>query len=66
MKNGGKNKKRSTSGAIYDFFKQLTDGKYKTEKKEVPFQLFISKYRREKILDSMMKPKGKEDQVLGE
>ena len=54
MKNGGKSNKDEKSGAIYQFFKDLTDGKYKVGKQDIPFQLFITRFRREKLLDSMM------------
>ena len=41
--------------AIFDFFKKLTMGKLQTNQdKEMPFSLFISSKRREKLLDSMM------------
>ena len=43
------------TGAIYDFFKKLTSGKFKIkENANMPFQLFISSFRRKKILESMM------------
>ena len=51
-KDGGK---QSETGAIYNFFKDLTSGGFKLENNEnAPFQLFISGYRRRMILDSMM------------
>ena len=39
---------------IYRFFKDLTEGKYKEDDKEIPFGLFISKYRRRQLLNAMM------------
>lgn len=39
---------------IYQFFKNLTSGKFKQNGKEVLFKLFISGYRRARILDAMM------------
>ena len=40
---------------IYNFFKNLTSGKLKSqENPNIPFQLFISNFRRRKILDAMM------------
>jgi len=41
-------------GAIYQFFKDLTDGKLKIDNNDkIPFSLFISTQRRRKILQSM-------------
>ena len=43
------------SGTIFDFFKSLTTGKLqKEDEQDIPFQLFISGQRRQKLLDSMM------------
>ena len=43
------------SGAIYNFFKNLTTGKLQhNDEQELPFSLFISSKRRRKLLDSMM------------
>jgi hypothetical protein len=45
------------TGAIYQFFKKLTSGQLKLEENPyIPFSLFISSYRRRKILDAMMNP----------
>ncbi|CDW82832.1 ef hand family protein [Stylonychia lemnae] len=65
---GGSNAKEgndvSGTGAIYQFFKKLTSGQLKLEENpNIPFQLFISGYRRRKILDAMMnKDKNKKDE----
>lgn len=54
-KKGQDAKKGGETGAIYNFFKQLTTGDFKLENNEnAPFQLFISGYRRKMILQSMM------------
>ena len=66
MQNGGKSNKDEKAGAIYQFFKDLTDGKYKVGKQEIPFQLFITRFRREKRLDSMQQNLGSRRQVEGE
>lgn len=54
IKGGKKNKaggKDDGSGAIYHFFKDLTNGKMKIDGNEnIPFSLFISSQRRRKIL----------------
>jgi hypothetical protein len=44
------------SGAIFEFFKKLTSGELKvdSEDKIIPFSIFISTYRRKKILAAMM------------
>jgi len=49
-------KEASGSQAIFDFFKKLTSGELKvdSEDKIIPFSIFISTYRRKKILDAMM------------
>ena len=49
-------KDASGSQAIFDFFKKLTSGELKvdSEDKIIPFSIFISTYRRKKILDAMM------------
>lgn len=39
---------------IYNFFKSLTTGKFNKKGKELIFKLFISGYRRTKILNAMM------------
>ena len=52
------------SGAIYQFFKGLTGGKFKEKDKEIPFPLFISKFRRKKILDAMMNKDKTGEKVL--
>ena len=40
---------------IFKFFKSLTSGKLKSqENPNIPFQLFISNFRRRKILEAMM------------
>ena len=45
----------SGTGAIYNFFKNLTTGKLQhNDEQELPFSLFISSKRRRKLLDSMM------------
>ena len=53
------------SGAIFEFFKKLTSGELKvnSEDKIIPFSIFISTYRRKKILAAMMgkTPKEKEE-----
>ena len=58
-------KEASGSQAIFDFFKKLTSGELKvdSEDKIIPFSIFISTYRRKKILDAMMgkTPKEKEE-----
>jgi hypothetical protein len=55
----------SGSQAIFDFFKKLTSGELKvdSEDKIIPFSIFISTYRRKKILDAMMgkTPKEREE-----
>ena len=57
IKGGKKNKaggKDDGSGAIYHFFKDLTNGKMKIDGNEnIPFSLFISSQRRRKILQAM-------------
>ena len=61
--NGGLSGNQGTS-AIFDFFKKLTTGKLQgSQDQELPFSLFISSKRREKLLDSMMStdPKKKAD-----
>ena len=43
------------TSAIFDFFKKLTTGKLQNpQEQELPFSLFISSKRRQKLLDSMM------------
>ena len=43
------------TSAIFDFFKKLTTNKLQNPKQqELPFSLFISSKRRQKLLDSMM------------
>eukprot|EP00347_Sterkiella_histriomuscorum_P013147 403365832 len=63
---GGSNAKEGNegTGAIYQFFKNLTSGQLTMEENpNIPFQLFISSYRRRKILDAMMnKDKNKRDE----
>jgi hypothetical protein len=53
------------TGAIFEFFKKLTSGELKvnSEDKIIPFSIFISTYRRKKILAAMMgkTPKEKEE-----
>lgn len=52
------------TSAIFDFFKKLTTGKLQNpQEQELPFSLFISSKRRQKLLDSMMAtdPKRRED-----
>jgi len=55
----GNNSKDSASseedltGAIYNFFTDLTSGKMKIDGKDMPFSLFVSAMRRRKILQSM-------------
>jgi len=46
--------KDNGTGAIYNFFKQLTSKKFIKKNENMPFKLFISHFRRQKILDSMM------------
>lgn len=50
------------SGAIFEFFKKLTSGELKvdSEDKIIPFSIFISTYRRKKILAAMMGKTSKE------
>ena len=56
----------SGSGAIYNFFKNLTTGKLQqNDEQELPFSLFISSKRRRKLLDSMMS-ENDEDRKKGE
>lgn len=51
-----KPKDAAESGAIYGFFKSLTNGELMSgEKANMPFNLFISAHRRQMIIDSMMK-----------
>lgn len=49
-------------------FKDLTEGKYKENDLEIPFTLFISKYRRRQLLNAMMSKdksaKSKGEQVM--
>ena len=53
--------------AIFDFFKKLTSGKLQNPKEqELPFSLFISSKRRQKLLDSMMEGEGTERRKDGE
>jgi len=48
---GGKEDQNNATGAIYQFFKDLTSGKMKVEGNEnIPFSLFISSMRRKKIM----------------
>ena len=61
IKNGSRlNNRQSGLGtqgtsAIFDFFKKLTTGKLQSsQEQELPFSLFISSKRRQKLLDSMM------------
>ena len=56
IKNGNSNTKGTSDKKIkiYQFFKNLTSGKFKQNGKEVLFKLFISAYRRARIMDSMM------------
>lgn len=46
----------SGSSAIFEFFKKLTSGELKVDSddKIIPFSIFISTYRRKKILAAMM------------
>ena len=47
----GKDDQNNATGAIYQFFKDLTSGKMKVEGNEnIPFSLFISSMRRKKIM----------------
>lgn len=56
IKNGGSTSKTTSEKAvkIYNFFKSLTSGKFNKSGKELIFSLFISGYRRQKILNAMM------------
>jgi len=45
--------KEDLTGAIYNFFTDLTSGKMKIDDKDMPFSLFVSAMRRRKILQSM-------------
>ena len=61
IKNGSRTNNRDSgqnvpgTTAIFDFFKKLTTGKLqKDQEQELPFSLFISSKRRQKLLDSMM------------
>ena len=63
IKNGSRSSNRQSAGlggnqgtsAIFNFFKKLTTGKLQgSQDQELPFSLFISSKRREKLLDSMM------------
>ncbi|CAI2375598.1 unnamed protein product [Moneuplotes crassus] len=51
--------------AIVNCFRDLTDGKYKKNDLEIPFQLFISDYRRKQLLNAMMS-KDKNEKKVGE
>ena len=71
---GGSNKKEGAqddgTGAIYEFFKDLTSGTMQIDGNEnIPFSLFISSCRRRKILQSMWgkdeKTKKSGEKVLG-
>lgn len=58
--------KQNDTGAIYNFFKKLSNGEFKLEKNEnAPFPLFISGWRRKMILDSMW-AKNEADRKYGE
>ncbi|CDW71908.1 ef hand family protein [Stylonychia lemnae] len=49
------NDESSENQAIYKLFKNLTNGKLKSsENPNIPFQLFLSNYRRRRILDAVM------------
>jgi len=51
-----KSSTENNTGAIYKFFKSLTNGDLITkEKQNMPFNLFISAHRRKMIIDAMMK-----------
>ena len=52
-------------GAIVDWFKDLTEGKYKKNDLEIPFTLFISDFRRKQLLNAMMS-KDKSERKKGE
>ena len=57
IKGGSRSNKGQLAGtsAIFDFFKKLTTGKLQNpQEQELPFSLFISSKRRQKLLDSMM------------
>jgi hypothetical protein len=55
VQSGAKTTEEST-GAIYKFFKSLTNGDLiSKEKQNMPFNLFISAHRRAMIIDAMMK-----------
>jgi centrin-1 len=71
---GGSNKKEGTiddgTGAIYEFFNDLTSGKMQIDgNTNIPFSLFISSSRRRKILQSMWakddKLKKEGEKILG-
>ena len=52
---GGGGGEGGGSSAIYSFFKRLTSGYYKSsEAPNIPFSLFITSFRRRKILDALM------------
>ena len=51
---GGESTSDDGTGAIYNFFKDLTGGKMKIDGNEhIPFSLFITCQRRRKILQAM-------------
>ena len=55
LQKGNNSKEETTkdddlSGAIYNFFTDLTSGKMKIDGKDIPFSLFITTMRRRKIL----------------
>jgi hypothetical protein len=56
MKSGNSSSKGASEKTIkiYNFFKSLTTGKFNKSGKELIFRLFISGYRRTKILNAMM------------
>ena len=58
----GQTTQATGSGAIFEFFKKLTSGELKvdSEDKIIPFSIFISTYRRKKILAAMMGKTNKE------
>ena len=54
IKGGSSAKEDDGTGAIYQFFKDLTSGSMQIDKHEnIPFSLFISTQRRRRILQSM-------------
>lgn len=60
-----RNQKVKGAGAIHSFFNKLTANKFTKSNENMPFSLFVSQYRRQKILDSIMS-KQPENKAKGE